>query len=136
MFQPRASDFDSRLSAVVGHLRAIETELGKMGRGAGRRASESAAAAASAGNQIADAIGPILSDLSDRFRRGQRAALDEAGSYSDQAMRYGDQAVRIGSRLGNDALTQIARQAKERPVITLAVAIGIGVLIGFASRRD
>jgi ElaB/YqjD/DUF883 family membrane-anchored ribosome-binding protein len=129
MFQPRASDFDNRLSSIVGHLRAIETELNKVGRGAGRQASAGAAAAAAAGNQIAEAIGPILGDIADRFRRGQRAAIDEASN-------YGDQAVRIGSRLGNDALTQIARQAKERPLVTLAVAIGIGVLIGFASRRD
>jgi ElaB/YqjD/DUF883 family membrane-anchored ribosome-binding protein len=129
MFQPRASDFDSRLSSVVDHLRAIENELGKMGRGAGRRASSSAAAAAAAGNQIAEAIGPILSDIGDRFRRGHRAAIDGASD-------YGGQAISTGGRIGSDALTQITRQAKAYPLITVAVAIGIGVLIGFASRRD
>lgn len=129
MFQPRASDFDTRLSSIVGHLRAIETELGRMGRGAGRQASASAAAAAAAGNQIADAIGPILGDIAERFRRGRSAALDDAANYSDQA-------IKAGTRIGSDALAQLTRQAKSYPLLTVAVAVGIGVLIGFAGRRD
>ena len=42
----------------------------------------------------------------------------------------------MGGRVGNDALERIATQAKERPLLTLAVAIGIGVLIGAAGRRS
>jgi hypothetical protein len=126
MFQHRAADFDTRVAAIVDHLRAIEKELSGIGRTAGRRASASAAAA---GTQIADAIGPILNEIGDRFRRGQRAALDEAASLSNGA-------VRLGARAGNDALTRIADQARVRPLFTLAVAVGIGVLIGVATRRD
>lgn len=129
MFRPRSSDFDTPLSSIVGHLRAIETELGKMGRGAGRQASAGAAAAATAGNQIAEAIGPILGDIADRFRRGQRVAVDGASDYSDQAMKF-------GSQVGTDALAQLTRQAKAYPLVTVGVAIGIGMLIGFASRRN
>ena len=126
MFQHRASDFDSRVSAIAHHLRAVEKELGAIGRSAGRRASSGASTAA---NQFVDAIGPVLSDLADRFRRGQRIAADEAASLSNEA-------VRLGARAGNDALDQLADQAKQRPLFTLAVAVGIGVLIGFAARRD
>lgn len=126
MFQPRSTDFlDPRLTAVVNHLRAIERELGDMGRKTGRRASANAAAA---GDQIADAIGPILSDVVGRFRRGQRTAFDEAAS-------LGDEAVKIGTRLGSDALGRITGQARQRPLLTLAVAIGVGILIGAAARR-
>jgi len=34
-----------------------------------------------------------------------------------------------------DALDRIAGQAKQRPLLTLAVAIGVGILIGAAGRR-
>jgi hypothetical protein len=125
MFQHRAADFDPRISAIVGHLGAIEKELGKLGKSAGRRASASAAAA---GDQIADAIGPILNDIADRFRRSPRLVMDEAAN-------FGNEAVKIGARVGSDALDRITYQARQRPLLTLAVAIGVGILIGAASRR-
>jgi hypothetical protein len=36
------------------------------------------AGASAAGSQIADAIGPILNEIVDRFGRGQRVAVDRA----------------------------------------------------------
>ena len=125
MFQPRSSEFDPRVSAIVDHLRAIEKELGAIGKIAGRRTSSGVSTAAS---QIVDAIGPILNDLTDRFRRGQRAALDEATS-------FGAEAVQAGARAGNDALDRLGDQAKQRPLFTMAVAVGIGILMGFAAWR-
>jgi ElaB/YqjD/DUF883 family membrane-anchored ribosome-binding protein len=126
MFQRRTTEFDPRLSAIAGHLRAIETELGGLGKSAGRRASASATAA---GSQIADVIGPILNEIGERFRRGQRVAVDEATS-------FGNEAVRVGARVGSDALGRMADQAKSRPLVTIAVAIGVGILIGFVGRRN
>jgi hypothetical protein len=126
MFHHRPSEFDPRISAIAVHLRAIEKELGGIGRSAGRRASTGASAA---GNQIADALGPILNDIVDRFRRGQRVAVDEAAS-------FGNEAAKIGVAVGNDALERIAAQAKYRPLATLTIAIGVGILIGMASRRS
>ena len=125
MFHHRSTEFDPRISAIADHLRAIEKELGGMGKSAGRRASASASVA---GNQIADAIGPILSEIADRFRRGQSLALEEAASFSNQA-------VKSGARVGKDALQRIATETKHRPLVILAVAIGVGVLIGIACRR-
>ena len=126
MFQPRSRDFDPRVTAIVDHLQAIERELTVVGRQAGRRASANASAA---GDLIADTVGPILNDIADRFWRGQRAATEGAADLSNRA-------VRMGGRVGNDALERIAAQAKERPLLTLAVAIGVGVLIGAAGRRS
>jgi ElaB/YqjD/DUF883 family membrane-anchored ribosome-binding protein len=126
MFHYRSNQLDPRLTAIADHLRSIEKELAVLTRRAGQSTADRAAAA---GDQILDALGPILSDIGDRFRRGQRAAVDEAAS-------LGNEAVRFGARMGNDALGRIADQAKQRPLFTLAVAIGIGVLIGFAGRRD
>ena len=122
----RSTEYDPRVSAIAGHLRAIEKELGGIGRSASRRASTSASAA---GNQVADAIWPILNDIVDHFGRGQRAAVDGAGS-------LGNEAVKVGARVGNDALDQIATQAKNRPLVAFAVAIGVGILIGVAVRRS
>ena len=126
MFHRRSSEFDPRVSAIAGHLRAIEKELGGIGRSASRNASASASAA---GNQIAEAFWPILNDIVDRFGRGQRAAVDEAAS-------LGNEAVKIGVRAGNDALGRIATQAKTRPLAAFAVVIGVGILIGVAVRRS
>jgi len=126
MFQHRASQFDPRVAAIAGHLRAIEKELGVLGKSAGRRASSSASAA---GNQIVEAIWPILNEIGDSFRHGQRVAVDEAANFSNEA-------VKRGARMGSDALGQIADQARRRPLITLAVAIGVGVLIGAVARRN
>jgi hypothetical protein len=69
MFHHRSSEFDPRLSAIAGHLRAIEKELAGIGSSAGRRAAVTASAA---GNQIADAIGPVLNEIVDRFGRGNK----------------------------------------------------------------
>jgi hypothetical protein len=126
MFQHRASEFDPRVSAIAGHLRAIEKELGGIGRSASRNAS---ANASTAGKQIAEAIWPILNDIVDRFGRGQRAAVDEAAS-------WGNEAVKIGAKASNDAFGRIATQVKTRPLAAFAVAIGVGILIGVAVRRS
>jgi hypothetical protein len=125
MFHRRSAEFDPRLSDIVSHLRAIEKDLGIIGRKAGR---DGAVRASAAGDQIADTLSPILSEIGDRFRRVRRVAADEAAS-------FGNEAVRFGARAGNDALERIAGQAKQRPLLAIAVAIGIGVLIGFAGRR-
>ena len=126
MFQHRATQFDPRVSAIAGHLRAIEKELGGIGRSASRNAS---ASVSTAGNQIPEAIWPILNDIVDRFGRGQRAAVDEAAS-------LGNEAIKFSARAGNDALGRIATQAKTRPLAAFAVVIGVGILIGVAVRRS
>jgi hypothetical protein len=126
MFQPRSTVFsDPRVTAIVDHLRAIERELADIGRRSGRRASANASAA---GDQIAEAMGPILDDLIERFRRGRRAAAAGAAN-------LGDEAVRMGTRAGRDALGRITNQTQQRPMLMLAVAVGVGILIASAARR-
>jgi hypothetical protein len=39
MFQHRSTEFDPRISAIASHLRAIEKELGGIGKSASRRVS-------------------------------------------------------------------------------------------------
>ena len=122
MFQHRSSDFAPSVTAIQQHLGAVEKELEKIGRVAGRRTT---AAAASATEQIGDAISTIVSDMMDRFRQGRQRAGDQAG-------RLGNQALDLGTRYGNDALARITDEIEDRPLITIAVALGIGILIGAA----
>jgi ElaB/YqjD/DUF883 family membrane-anchored ribosome-binding protein len=126
MFQPRSTDFfNPRVTAIVDHLRAIEKELLAISKKSGRRASANASVA---GDQIADAIGPVLNDLVNRFRRGQRAAVGGAAD-------LGGEAAKFGSKVGRKTAGRLAVRIEERPFVTLAVAIGVGILIGVAARR-
>ena len=122
MFQYRKSNFAPSVAAIQKHLGAVETELEKIGRIAGRQTSDAAAAAS---DQIGDAISTILSEMVERFRKGGQAAGDQAGRLSNQALD-------LGAKYRNDALARVANQAEERPLLTVGVALGIGILIGAA----
>lgn len=126
MFQPRLKDFDPRLGAIVDHLCAIDKELRAFGKSSTRRASAEAAVAS---DRIAETLAPILNDIAERFRQGQQVALDQAST-------FGNQAVKFGSKAGADAAEAIGDHTKRRPFVMLAVAIGVGILIGAAARRS
>jgi hypothetical protein len=122
MFHQRSSAFDRNISALEGRLHALENEIEKLGRKAGRRTS---AGVSAAGDQIGDAIAVAVNEIVDRFRSGRRVAGDEA-------VRLGNEAAKFGAKVGNDALERVASEVERRPLVTLAVAIGIGILIGMA----
>jgi ElaB/YqjD/DUF883 family membrane-anchored ribosome-binding protein len=122
MFQYRKSNFAPSVAAIQKHLGAVETELEKIGRMAGRQTSDAAAAAS---DQIGDALTTILSEMVERFRKGGQAAGDQAG-------RLGNQALDLGAKYGSDALDRVASQAEERPLFTIGIALGVGILIGAA----
>jgi ElaB/YqjD/DUF883 family membrane-anchored ribosome-binding protein len=125
MFHHRTSAFDRNVSALQSRLHALENEIEKLGRSAGRRAS---AGTAAAGDQIGDAIATAVNEIVQRFRSGRRVAEDEA-------LRLGHDAAKFGAKVGNDALARVASEVEHRPLVTLGVAIGIGVLIGMAGGR-
>ncbi len=122
MLQYRTSNFAPSVAAIQKHLGAVETELEKIGRIAGRQTSDAAAAAS---DQIGDAISTILSEMVDRFRKGGQAAGGQAGRLSNQALD-------LGAKYGSDALARVASEAEQRPLFTVGVALGIGILIGAA----
>ena len=122
MFQYRSSSFGPSVNAIQNHLGAVEKELEKIGRIAGRRGS---AAASAAGEQIGETISTVLSDMIERFRARGEAA-------SDRAARLGNRALKLGAGYGSDALARVSSEVEDRPLLTLGVALGIGVLIGAA----
>jgi len=121
MFHRRSSEFEPRISAITDHLRGIRRELGAIGDGAGQNAS-------GAVDQIVDALRPVLQDIEDRFRAGQRRAVDQAANLANEALR-------TGSEAGSRALDRISEQAEAHPLTTIAVALGVGLLMGIAVSR-
>jgi ElaB/YqjD/DUF883 family membrane-anchored ribosome-binding protein len=122
MFEYRSTAFGPSVAAIQKHLGAVEKELEKIGRIAGDRTS---AAAATASDQVGDAISTILNEMMERFRQGRQAAGDQAGRLSNQALN-------LGAKYGSDALQRAASEVEERPLVTVAIALGIGILIGAA----
>lgn len=122
MFQYRSSDFGPRVAAIQKHLGAVEKELAQIGRVAGRRGG---AAAAAAGEQIGDTVSAILGEMIDRVRDGGQAAGDTAGQ-------LGRRAFALGKSYGNSALDRVSEQGKDQPLLTMGVALGVGILIGAA----
>jgi len=66
--------------------------------------------------RAAAAVVPVLSSIANRFRGGTHSMSDEA------------------AKLGNDALRRLSNEVEHRPLVTLAVAVGVGILVGLASR--
>jgi ElaB/YqjD/DUF883 family membrane-anchored ribosome-binding protein len=73
-------------------------------------------------DQIGDLVASVLSGVAERFR---------GVSVGDEAARLGNEAAKFG----NYAVTRVSREVAHRPLIALGVAVGIGVLLGLASRR-
>jgi hypothetical protein len=122
MFHHRSSAFGPSVTAIQRHLGAVEEELEKIGRIAGRRTS---IAATAAGDQLGDAISTMLGDMIERFRQSRQSA-------GDTAARFGSRALKLGTSYGNDALERVASEVEGRPAVALGLALGIGILIGAA----
>jgi ElaB/YqjD/DUF883 family membrane-anchored ribosome-binding protein len=99
-------------------LQALEKRLNI----AGTRASTNAGNTA---QDLGDAIASALSSWADRFRQG-------ASTVGDQSAALG----RDAARLGTQAMNRIADETGRRPLFALAVAIGVGILIGMAARNS
>jgi ElaB/YqjD/DUF883 family membrane-anchored ribosome-binding protein len=110
-----ARAMSANLGAIDRRLRSIEQRLER----AGGQVSLSAAQGA---DHVGEAIASTLSRISDRFRNGD----------------LGHEAAEIGAqaaRLGNDALRRLSKEVEARPLVTIGVAISLGILVGLASHR-
>ena len=81
MFHHRSSAFATNVSAIEGRVRALENELERMARTAGRHTS---AGMSAAGDHVGDAIASAVTEIVDRFRRGRRLAGDEAARFGNE----------------------------------------------------
>jgi ElaB/YqjD/DUF883 family membrane-anchored ribosome-binding protein len=115
------SAYSRARSANVGEIErrllSVEQRLDRVGE----RASASAMQTA---DHVGETISSALSGIADRFRGG-------ANSMSHEAAKFGSDAA----KLGNDALHRLAKEVEHRPIVTLAIAVGVGILVGLVRRR-
>ena len=88
-----------------------------------------AVAPASKAERLSETIASALNDIADRFGSRARGVSRDAGRMSEQwtadAMQFGDVALR-----------KVAREVEQRPLVTLAIAVGVGALAaGLLARR-
>jgi len=114
------------------HSRAISTDLGDIEqrlRALERRlqaaGGRSAAGAAQAVDQVGDVIASTLSSVAEVLR-------GRANSMGHDVAKIGGEAAKLGDR----ALRRVADEVEHRPLITLAVAVGVGILVGLASYQS
>jgi ElaB/YqjD/DUF883 family membrane-anchored ribosome-binding protein len=112
-----ADVISTEVAEIERRLRSLERHLAR----AGGRAS---AGAVEAADRIGDAVASALTVIGDRFRGGTRTV-------GADAMRFGNEAARVG----NDALRRVAVEVEHRPLVALAVAAGVGFLLGLAASR-
>ena len=91
-------------------LHDIESRVGRLNT-LTRRGTSHAASNAS------DYVSETLSDAADRMRTSAHTVADEA------------------TRFGADAVRKVEEEIEQRPLLTLAIAAGIGFLAGMAGRR-
>ena len=74
---------------------------------------------------LGDVIASALSNWAERFRQG-------ASTVGDQSAALGKDAA----RLGTIAIDRIGEESRQRPLIAVAVALGVGILLGIALRKS
>jgi ElaB/YqjD/DUF883 family membrane-anchored ribosome-binding protein len=116
--RPRYSRvMSANVDEIERRLRSVERRLERV---VGRTAAGAMVTADHVGGTIASA----LSSMADHFREG-------ANSMGGEATKIGSEAA----KLGNDALRRLSKEVEHRPLVTLAVAVGVGILVGLASHR-
>ena len=106
-----------RTEDLLQNLRILENELADLGHRSGRALNRTVEGAT-------DNIAARLSALADQIR-------GSAASASGEVVRYGG----LAARRGEDGLQWLADETIDRPLPTLAVAVGLGILVGILLSR-
>ena len=108
-------------SSTADDIAEIEREIAKLMRDlenrVGRLNTLTKRGASHAASEASEFVSETLSETADRLRNGAHEVSDEA------------------ARFGTDALRKIEEEIEQRPLLTLAIAAGIGFLAGMAGRR-
>jgi len=80
-------------------------------------------------DRVGDTIASALNEIADRFTSRARTVSRDAG-------RVGERMTADAFAFGDEALRKVAREVAQRPLVTLAIAVGIGALAaGLLARR-
>jgi ElaB/YqjD/DUF883 family membrane-anchored ribosome-binding protein len=111
----------ARKNSTTGDIAEIEREIAQLMRDlesrVGRLNTLTKRGASHAASEAGDFVSETLAQTAERLRNGAQAVTDEA------------------TRYGSDALRRIEDEVEQRPLLTLAIAAGIGFLAGMAGRR-
>ena len=114
-----SSRYTRAISSEVGdierRLRILQNGIEKLGTRASSNARDTT-------DGLGEAVASALSSWADRFRQG-------ASSLGDQSATLGKDAARYGTA----TLSQISKETEQRPLIAIAVALGVGILIGLVA---
>ena len=75
--------------------------------------------------ELGDVIASALSNWVDRFRQGANTVGDQSAALAKDA-----------ARLGTMAIDRIGEESRQRPLVAVAVALGVGILLGIAVRKS
>src|SRR5436190_18140225 len=107
---------------VAEDIASIEREIGQLMHDiesrVGRLNALARRSAKGAASDAAEFVSNSVSDAADRVRNGASTVSEEA------------------ARVSGDAIRRIEDEIGHRPLLTLAIAAGIGFLAGMAGRRD
>ena len=114
-----SSRYTRAISSEVGdierRLRILQNGIEKLGTRASSNARDTA-------DGLGEAVASALSSWADRFRQGTDSLSEQSAAFGKDAARY-----------GTAALSQISKETEQRPRIAIAVALGVGILIGMAA---
>lgn len=113
-----ASSYNQAFSSEIGD---IERRVKALQRGLEKLGTHSSNARDST-DGLSEAVASALSTWADRFRQSTNSLGDQSAAFGKDAARYGT------------ALNQISKETEQRPLVAIAVALGIGILIGMATR--
>jgi ElaB/YqjD/DUF883 family membrane-anchored ribosome-binding protein len=113
----RSSDERSSddIVAIEELMQDLETRLRRLN---GKAKSETSGAS----GDVSDFVSEALAGIAARLRNG---AENVTHSITDEA-----------ARVGTDAVKKIWDEMEQRPLVTLAIAAGVGYLLGLMGRRD
>jgi type II secretory pathway component PulJ len=114
------------MADIERRMQTLERRLERLGGVARRGPAGVLSSVGLSSERIGETIGAALAVVADRFRGGARSVGGEASRFGHEA-----------ARLGNDTLRRISSGAEHHPLMMLAVAAGVGILIaGLAGRRS
>jgi ElaB/YqjD/DUF883 family membrane-anchored ribosome-binding protein len=116
-----ASSYTRAISSEIGN---IERRLQALQRGLDKLGTRASSNARNGAEGLGEAIAAALSSWADRFRQGAASVSNQSASLGKDAARY-----------GTATLDRISSETEQRPLIAVAVALGVGVLIGMAMHR-
>ena len=108
--------------ARLPNARELDRRLRSIEHGLDHTATRGASRAVGATDYVTEAVASTLNSLADRFH---------GRSIGDDAAKFGGEAVKFG----NNALRRVSKEVSHRPLLTLAVALGVGVLVAVAIHR-